>query len=85
MIRRLHWDRKVPGTCVGTKAAAASSLVSAVGSLEKSQISSSLPYKSRENTVAPEDFWMFEVFEGNKDEVGDTRRRCSPTEIVDTG
>ena len=28
---------------------------------------------------------MLEVAGGNKDKVGDTQRRCSPTETVDTG
>ena len=35
MVRRLCWDGKVPGTSIGTRAAA--------GSLDKSQINSSLP------------------------------------------
>ena len=46
MVRRLLWDSKVPGTRVGTRAAAAPGQylpAPASGSLEVSQINSSLP------------------------------------------
>ena len=34
MVRRLRWDGKVPGTSAGTRAAAATGLVPAVGYLD---------------------------------------------------
>ena len=50
----MYWDSKVPGTSSGTKAAAtpALRLVVAAGTLEENWISSSLPYQSREDSMA---------------------------------
>ena len=45
-VRRLHGDSKVPGTSVGTKAAAAPGLVPTAGSLEEREMNSSLPYQT---------------------------------------
>ena len=58
-------------------------LVVAAGSLEESQISSSLPYQSREDSQAPGETWMLKLTGENKDEVEDAQRQCSPTGTVD--
>ena len=84
-VRRLRLDIQVPGTCTGTKAAVAPSPAPAIGPLEESQTSSSFPYQSRKDTVAPGWTWMLEVTVGNKDEMEDAKRWCLTFGTLDTG
>ena len=57
----------------------------AAGNGEKSYITSSLSYQSREGSLAPGGTWMLEVTVGNRDKVGDTQRWYTSTGTVDTG
>ena len=87
MVRRLFWDAKVPGTSVGTRAAAAPGPApawSATEFLDESQVNSSLPCQTgmfEQHQVT----WMRDVAEGNKDEVANTQGQCAPPGTVDTG
>ena len=47
MVRRLCLDSKVPGICVGTRAAVAPGLAPAAGYREESYYIRSFPYQSR--------------------------------------
>ena len=82
MVRRLHWDGKVAGICMRTKAAMPPAWHLPQDPW-RSQITSSLPYQSREGSTAPGGTWVLEVPGGNTDEVGDTQRCCSPAGTVD--
>ena len=66
-VRRLHWDGKVPGICVGTEAAAAPGPPPDAGYREENEITSSLSNQSREGTLASGGTWMLEVAGGNRD------------------
>ena len=61
MVRRFHWDTKVPGIYVGTKASVAPGLAPAIGYEEERYITSSLPYQNREGSLTPGGTWMLEV------------------------
>ena len=84
-VRRVHWDSKVPGICVGTKAAATPGVAPTTGYGEESYITSSFPYQSKEGSLAPGGTWMLEVAGGNRDQVGDTQRQYTSTGTMDAG
>ena len=87
MIRKLLWDSKVLGTSADTRAAAAPGQEPA-GTCHRilgqgpNQQPPPLLNRDRE---APGWTWMLEVTGENKDDVGDTQVRGSPTETVNAG
>ena len=88
MVRRVHWDGKVPGASAGTRAVAASGpeCASACRTILGREPGQQLPpLPNREDRVAPGWSWMLEVSRENKDEVGDAQRQCLPAETVDIG
>ena len=98
MVRRLLWDNKVPGTCVGTRVAAAPGLVpsgAAAGFLGESQGNHSLPCQTRfeQHREGPGSLKLQGRGVGgwggrkgwNKDKVANTQGQCASEETVDTG
>ena len=81
-VRKLCWDGKLPGICAGTEAAASPCHEPATGSLEESQITSSLPFSSREGSAAPGGIWMLEATGGIKMK---WEMHSTPTGTVDAG
>ena len=84
MVRRLHWDGKVPGICWGPRLL--QPWPGACHRIWGGVLDHQLPLlKNREGSLVAGGTWMLEVAGGNREEVGDTQKQYTSAGTVDAG